>query len=137
MAHTSKPKLIQLIHIAKGQLGLDDDTYRHALHSVTGQSSTKQMTIKQLNDVLDHFKAKGFKVKPAKKAGKVKQADDNQSKMIRSLWIQLHKVGKVRNPSEAALAKYVERQTGKSALQFLSTKDASRVIESLKKWLNR
>lgn len=131
------PKLIQLIHIAKSQLALDEATYRHMLNELTGKDSTKQMNKSELVIVFEHLKSVGFETKPPKSSGKLKQADDPQSKKIRSLWLQLHDAGAVRNPSEQALAKYVERQTGKSALQFISTKDASEVIESLKQWLER
>ncbi|ERL56174.1 gp16 family protein [Psychrobacter aquaticus] len=131
------PKLIQIIHIAKNQLDLDEATYRHMLTEQTGKSSTKQMTKSELVTVFEHLKTKGFATKPAKSVGKLKQADDPQSKKIRSLWITLYELGAVRNSSELALAKYVERQTGKSALQFVNTTDASRIIESLKQWQQR
>lgn len=130
----TKPKLIQLIHIAKSQLGLDEDTYRHILTTLTDKDSTKKMTYAQLITVLDHLKSKGFVITKPKKAGTFPQADDNQSKKIRALWLELHDLGAVKNPSERALAKYVERQTGILALQWLSTEQSSKVIESLKKW---
>ena len=133
----TKPKLIQLIHIAKGQLHLDDGTYRQMLTEITGKDSCGKMGKSELVAVFEHLKTLGFKTTPAKAAGKVALADDAQSRKIRSLWLTLHELGAVRNPSERALAKYVERQTGKSALQFLSTKEASRVIEHLKKWEER
>ena len=133
----TKPKLIQFIHIAKAQLKLDDGTYRHLLTEQTGKDSCSKMDKSELVDVFEHLKTLGFKTKPAKSAGKVAQADDAQSRKIRSLWLTLHDLGAVRNASERALAKYVERQTGKSALQFISTEDASRVIETLTKWQQR
>ena len=57
--------------------------------------------------------------------------------MIRYLWIQLHEVGKVKNSSEDALGAYVKRMTGVAALQWLDVKQASKVIEAMKKWLER
>jgi phage gp16-like protein len=66
-----------------------------------------------------------------------KLADDPQSKMIRALWLQLHEAGKVRNPSEEALAAFVKRQHSVDALQWLSTEKAQKLIEELKKWLAR
>lgn len=56
---------IQLIHIAKSQLGLDDDTYRQMLSTTTGKNSCSKMTLPELQQVLDHLKAKGFKSKPS------------------------------------------------------------------------
>lgn len=133
----TKPKLIQLIHIAKSQLHLDEDTYRVMLTAQTGKNSTKNMTLTELRTVFEHLKTAGFKTTPAKGTNlkrETSMANDDQSKLIRHLWLSLHDLGEVKNPSEQALAKYVERQTGISALQWLTIPQASTVIESLKKW---
>lgn len=133
----TRPKLIQLIHIAKSQLHLDDETYRASLSRITGKNSTKNMTLAELRHVFEDLKTKGFKTAPAKGTNIKKEtsmAADDQSKLIRHLWLSLHGLGEVKNPSEQALAKYVERQTGVSALQWLTMSQASMVIESLKKW---
>ena len=129
----TRPKLIQLIHIAKSQLGLDDSTYRANLIQLTGKNSTKHMTTAELRKIFEDLKTKGFKVAP-QKAGKLKKADDDQSKLIRHLWLSLHALGEVRDPRESALANYVKRQTGVQFLQWLTMSQASTVIESLKKW---
>lgn len=137
MTFDKKKKQIQLIHIAKSQLGLDDDLYRDVLERTTGKTSTKQMTIAQLEAVLDRFKQLGFAVESKNKAGVKNLATDDQSRLIRHLWLLLYNAGEVRNSSELALASFVEKQAGVSALQFLSTDSASRVIERLKKWCDR
>ena len=88
-----RKKLIQLIHIAKSQLALDDSTYRANLTQLTGKDSTKAMTIAELRKVFEDLKTKGFKTTPAKST-KFKRdssmAGDNQSKLIRHLWLSLH-----------------------------------------------
>lgn len=132
----SKPRLIQLIHVAKRDLQLDDDTYRHLLTETTKKESTRNMTVPQLERVLATLKARGFVVK-AKNAGSRPQAKDPQSKKIRSLWLQLNTLGAIDDCSEAALAAYVKRITGIEALQWLNAVQASSVIETLKKWVKR
>ena len=78
------------------------------------------------------------KRKPAAKAKTTRKlADDDQSKMIRGIWIELHHLGAVRDSSETALASYVKRMTRVSALQWLDVKQAQLVIEALKKWRQR
>jgi len=134
---TAPKKLVQLIHIAKTQLGLDDETYRAVLEQVTGKTSTTQMTNPQKQAVLDRLKQSGFKVNPVAKTGVQQLADDEQSKLIRHLWLSLHTAGHVKNPSEQALAAFVERQTGVSALQFLSSDSADKVINRLRNWCKR
>ncbi|WP_141670974.1 phage protein GemA/Gp16 family protein, partial [Gilliamella sp. GillExp13] len=62
-----KSKYIKLIHIAKTQLNLDDDTYRHLLLTITKKTSTKNMTVWELEKVITNLKLKGFKVKSSKK----------------------------------------------------------------------
>lgn len=132
-----KTKLIQLIHVGKNQLGLDDDLYREVLESCTGKTSSKLLNIAQLEAVLDRMKKLGFQVESKDKAGVKNLADDAQSKLIRHLWLQLHEAGQVRNRDEKALAKFVENKVGVSALQFLSTKNADMIITHLRQWCKR
>ena len=62
---------------------------------------------------------------------------DAQIKKIRALWLELHRLGAVRSPSELSLARFVSRMTGVDYQGWLSVDDASRVIEHLKKWKKR
>lgn len=133
----AKRKDIQLIHIAKQQLNMDDETYRAMLWTCARVKSSTELDFAGRKKVLDHLKACGFKVTSAKKPTTRALADDPQSKMMRALWLQLHEAGKVRNPSETALAAFVKRQTKVEALQWLNAKQASQIIEELKKWLAR
>lgn len=57
-------KQIQLLHVAKTQLGLDDGLYREILHNLFGAASSKELTGMQANNLIEHFKRKGFKPKP-------------------------------------------------------------------------
>lgn len=126
------------IHIAKKDLCLDDDTYRAMLWTVARVHSSGDLDFHGRKRVLQHLKARGWKNKPASKAKTTRQlASDQQSKMIRALWLELHAAGAVSDPSEAALASYVKRITSVDALQWLTSAQASRVIETLKKWQNR
>nr|WP_186352566.1 regulatory protein GemA [Pseudomonas proteolytica] len=132
-------RLIKLIHVARRELRMDDDTYRLLLAGMTGldgATSTADLSVPNLLRVLEQLKLRGFKVRPNNQP-KRPLADDIQSKKIRSLWLTLHELGAVRDPSEAALAKFVLGMTRVSALQWLTTAQASRVIENLKQWLLR
>lgn len=48
------------IHVAKTQLGLDDDTYRAVLETLTGKRSAADLDWAGRKKVLDHLKSKGF-----------------------------------------------------------------------------
>ncbi|WOE42919.1 gp16 family protein [Acinetobacter chinensis] len=137
MKFNKKTKLIQLIHVGKTQLGLDEELYREVLESTTGKTSSKLLTVQQLEAVLDRMKQLGFQIESKDKTGVKNLADDAQSKLIRHLWLQLHEAGQIRNGSEQALAKFVENRVHVSALQFLSTKNANMIINHLREWCKR
>lgn len=143
-----RTRLIRLIHVARRELQMDDDSYRQMLSNIPalgGRTSSADLGLKGLELVMAQLKAKGFvvraKVSKAPKKSIAQQsrslADDAQSKKIRSLWLELHDAGVVRDPSESALANYVCRVAKIEALQWLNTSQASNVIETLKKWLHR
>ncbi|MCY1376315.1 hypothetical protein D9M69_637950 [compost metagenome] len=98
-----------------------------------GAISTADLSVPNLYRVLEQLKAKGFKVRPKGK-GKRPQAADPQSRKIRSLWLTLRDQGALHDSSEEALVKFVQGMTGVAALQWLTSEQASQVIESMKQW---
>ena len=130
-----RDRLVKLIHVAKRDLQLDDATYRAALLSVTGKPSSTELRINELNAFLNHLKGKGFKVRTKKQSRPL--AQEPEAKKIRALWLFLHEIGAVKNPSEEALAAYVKRIAQVDALQWLVGDKSSKVIESMKKWAMR
>lgn len=142
-APTSKRRriqLIQLIHVAKRDLQLDDQTYQAILQQYGTSSSSADLSIPTLEKVLEHMKRAGFKVRSKTKSKPEKSralAQDGESRKIRALWLFMHDLGIVRDASEKALASYVRRLTRVEALQWLSDEQTLLVIESLKKWAMR
>ena len=136
-----------LLAVGKAELGFDDEFYygiflpTHGATLKDGRYSATTLSNTQLFAALEDMRTKGFKPKHKNGNGNGKQsralADDGQSRKIRALWLELHTAGKVRNPDESALCAYVKRQTRVEALQWLSSDQASMLIESLKKWLAR
>ncbi|KGS44697.1 hypothetical protein X992_786 [Burkholderia pseudomallei MSHR5492] len=131
----ARQRLIRLIHVAKRDLAMADDSYRAVLKQIGKKESAADLTIPDLERVLEHLKRCDFKVRSKK--GARGQADDEQSKMIRGLWLELADRGVVQNRSEEALGAFVKRMTHVDALEWLSSAQASRVIEHLKKWRDR
>ncbi|MBC2658325.1 regulatory protein GemA [Pseudomonas sp. MSSRFD41] len=132
-------RYIKLIHVARRELRMDDDTYRLMLSGMVGlegATSTADLSVPNLQRVLEQLKQLGFKPRP-NKTGARPRANDEQAKKIRSLWLELHDLGAVRDPSEEALARFVKSMTRVSALQWLNVPQASRVIENLKQWQRR
>lgn len=133
-----KKRLKQLLHIARGQLAMDEDTYRMILVGVSKdplRNSSSLLSLQELELAVDRMKASGFKVR--KTASKPQQDDHPLIRKIRSLWLTLRDQGVLRDPSDKALAKYVEGETGVAQLAWLSTAQCHQVIERMKKWIDR
>jgi phage gp16-like protein len=155
----SKPRSLDrrsyytLLAVGKAELKWDDEFYygiwlpMQGATLMDGRYSAKTLSDQQLIKALEAMKRVGFKVRHVNgnqatgpKTSRA-LADDGQSKKIRALWLELHAAGGVRDASERALARWIAGQTkssdGIEALQWLSSDQASRLIEQLKKWLKR
>lgn len=125
------------IHIARAQLGLDEETYRAVLWTVGRVKSSKDLDWTGRKKLLEHFRAKGWKPAPPKRAKTAKPVSSGQEGMIRALWSDLHDAGKVRDPSDAALGSWLKRNRWPERVEWLDGHQVTQAIEALKKWLNR
>ncbi|MDM9647726.1 regulatory protein GemA [Rhizobium sp. S163] len=130
---------IAAIHVAKKQLGLDDDTYRAKLARITGKHSVKDMDEPERQKVLSVFRNEGFTPAPtARRSSGRQQLTGKFAKKLQALWIAAWNLGIVRNRDDAALVAFVKRQTGIDHTRFLVyADDANRAIEALKGWMRR
>ncbi|WP_328184660.1 gp16 family protein [Marinobacter sp. OP 3.4] len=68
MAKDNRKKVTAQVHIARKQLGLDEETYRDAIALATGgKRSCADCTVAELYQVLQHMKERGFKARPRKR----------------------------------------------------------------------
>ena len=126
---------IALIHIAKNDLGLDDETYRDLLERETGKRSSKAMTEAERQTVLAVFRRNGWK--PRLK-GSRKRLDRPYAAKLQALWIAGWNLGVVRDRRDSAMLAFIKRQTGIEHTRFLRDgDDALKAIEALKDWLHR
>ncbi|CDZ61448.1 Mu-like prophage protein Gp16 [Neorhizobium galegae bv. orientalis] len=130
---------IAAIHIAKKQLSLDDDTYRAKLMNITGKRSTKDMSEDERQRVITVLRNDGFKpVQSARRPDGRLRLSGKYARKLQALWIAGWNLGIVRNREDAALQTFVTGQTGLTAERFLHhAEDARKVIEALKKWMER
>jgi phage gp16-like protein len=135
---TRNPMLAK-VHIARKELGLDEDSYRDVMERITGQRSAAALSDRQLSALLDEFKRLGFNPRStgAKRAGQRRMATSPHAGKIRALWITLYNLGLIETPTEAALAAFVRRQAKVEALQWLKPAQADKVIEALKAMATR
>lgn len=137
MIKNERNKLLGKIHIAKKELGLDDDTYRGIIKQATNKESSAKCTDKQLIKVIELFKAKGWtpkgeEIKPAKKPV-LRPA----IKKIYALWGNLQRSGKVKSREASALDNFIAKYTSKKRVKELTDAEAQQVIEILKKIVER
>ena len=147
----TKPKLIQLIHIAKSKLNMDELSYRVLLNNLTGKTSTTQMTAGELLKVYEAMKDKGFKPQARKGRSPVTERAVVKSRIthkIRAIWIQMHKAGIVKDGSERALNRFMHNTLFnpnhrrpnniiKLNVQSLDDAEATKLLEILKRWQRR
>lgn len=127
-------KLIGMIKVAKGQLGMDNKMYRQLLHDTIGKRSMAGTSKAEQWRVVEELKLRGFRPRPIHKGEEL--PSDPQARKIRSLWLTMADCGVVRDRSERALNNFVRRITGQT-LADATTKQCTVVIESLKSWLDR
>ncbi|MGQ9370551.1 regulatory protein GemA [Azospirillum sp. A39] len=115
----------------------DDDTWRAFLSvHAGGQTSTRAMAEAQLRSVVRGLHDAGAPRAAPGAGRRQRYADSAQLRMIRGLWIDLHRRGAVRDASEKALARFVQHQT-RQDMGALAPAAANRVIEALKAWRDR
>lgn len=140
------PAQIKKLHSLKSALKLDDATYRRHLSDYGVKSSKdRSFTIAKADQLIADWEkdavAMGVwqKRRLAKRAKPTtrRPADDPQSKMLRALWIELHQAGKVADPSEAALTKFVKNLVRVDDLGWLTNRNVTVCKKALNDWLKR
>ena len=138
-ADPRRASLIKLIHVARRDLEragrMDEPTYRTMLRSAGGADSTTKMDVPALLRVLEQAKRAGFQVRS--KVSDRSQDTKPQARKARALWLFLHELGVVKDPSEAALAKYVRRISQVDDMHWANGWAMDRLIETMKKWAMR
>jgi phage gp16-like protein len=120
------------VHVAKKEMGIDEDTYRGMMMDVTGKASLTQLSDREVEQLVEHFKTKGWQAKP--KSGPLtssRRADHPIAKKARALWISLHQLGAIKNNSEQALEAFAKKQLKCDRLQWTRQDHADGLIEAL------
>jgi phage gp16-like protein len=129
-AAARRRSLIGKIHVAKTQLGIDEELYRDVLFDKVQRRSAKDCTDAELVTLIKHFEARGFTAK-AKRPGP-KPADLPFANKARAMWISLHQLGAIDDPSEDALEAFCRRQMKVAKMQWADATRAYKMIEALK-----
>lgn len=121
-------KLLQLVHIGKTQLGMDDETYRSLLSQEFYQNSAKNISYSGLIKLVKLLQSKGAKIQfPRNKS--------TLSPLQRKVWAVWKSTAD--NPTSQALNAYVARIGVDEPWNMMNNSQASFVLETLKKWQER
>lgn len=149
--------MLAKIHIAKKELGFDDDAYRDILQTRYKKDSAAKLTRFEGDDLIRHFKAQGFRVKTKKAPSFVKEGvgggsgvaggsrtastsaacEKPMARKVVAIWVNLALAGKLRNGSDAALQSWVKRMTGVEHLSWCDDRQLWKLVEALKSWAKR
>lgn len=124
--------MLAKIHIAKKELGLDDDNYCAILTRITGCASSGDCNEAQLDALIVEFKRLGWKPKTNAAFGNFKLSGKPHVRKVFAVWGELSRKGALREPSRQALQAFVLKQTGVASPEWLSAKQANDVTEALK-----
>jgi len=133
-ADSRRKRLIQLIHVGRSKIGLADDNYRALLEGVTGKSSSADMTVAELETVLQTMRKLGFVAAGsgeekglAVRPENVGDASPRQIYYIKGLWALAS-----RKKSEESLKAIIKRIAGVDDIRFVPKRSASAVILALR-----
>ncbi|MDX7810961.1 gp16 family protein [Aeromonas caviae] len=138
-------RLLTLVHVGRRELGLDEEDYRALLESVTGARSAKGLKAAQLEAVVTAMKGLGFKVKGnttgRRSPPSATHVQAPEVRKLRAIWITMKNDGLLHDGSEDALGSFIRRMTananggaGINRAEWLTSAQAERVLEALKKW---
>lgn len=122
-------KKIALIHVAKNQLNLTEDTYRTILKSL-GVESSKELTDEGFKRIMDIFRHLGFvsnaSIEEVHIENEIWSCTDKERRYIEVLWIR-----HARNKTSDALHRFIYRIVKKPVF-LLTKKDVEKIINAIK-----
>ena len=127
MANKTKKILMAKIHIAKKELGFDDDTYRDVLWRVTGKRSCSDMAISELEAVVNDMQNAGFKPKATKKHGKKPSVAKQRQVVLSKIEAILADMGLHWNYAKAMAKNMFDRD----AIEWLTDEQLFKLMQAL------
>ena len=138
-AEKDRAAMLAKIHLAKKQLTMDDDTYRAMLKNVIGTDSCKTANVIQLQNVIDYLVKNGAVLTNRKSYGRrphniSSKSPQSTAELLQKIEALLADAGrswdyltaKSRYPTS-----FLERITGKQALEFCDSKELQKIIAAL------
>lgn len=123
-------KKIAVLHVARRQLALDDDSYRDILRRCARVASAADLDEVGFGRVMKHMARLGFRSTWTKRTfgNRPGMASPSQVELMRRLWREYAPDDREERGLNAWLAKY----HGVSALRFVSAAKAAKILPALK-----
>lgn len=144
MAKTARQNMLAKVHLAKKDLGLSDADYRHVLEINFRASSAGHLSDRQLGELLDHFKSKGWQAKtkgrPAESKRDVKPpVPEDRQQLIDKIEALLAEKGRLegRRISWAYARAILRKQGGPQYLNWATSDQLIKIIQALSYALKR
>lgn len=157
VADAQRKRELGAIHVAKKQLALTDESYADLLERLTGQRSAKELDAKQRSRVIEEFRRLGWGrggntapspgsphaprrrvgSPPSPAPGSCRGGEGKQLRKIRALWLSLHHLAEVDDPSETALEHFATTLTKKDRMAWSDASALVWVTEALLDWCQR
>ena len=113
------------IHIAKKQLGLEDETYRAMLQEVAGVDSAADLDMRGLGKVLDHLADRGAKFRSRGRGAKTSSAPPEKRRLLWKIYQLLDD-----RPVKYAVS-ILRNQGGPDALEWATPTQLHKVVAAL------
>lgn len=128
----TRKNMLAKIHIAKKELGLDDDIYRDWLEAVTGLRSCSKMTMAQLEKVLKDAKRMGWQDNH-QGVGRMPLHSAEHRPMFNKLAVLLKQVGK----KWAYVDGMAKKMFDVERVNMLNADQLHKVVSALQIYVNR
>lgn len=137
------PSQIKAIHAVIGKIGMDDEDYRHMLHSRCGVTSCKDLSWRQAEELLEHLNGQGKsgKREPATRRNALKYTDLDsrpgfasgaQCRLIDAMWSQVTRA-EDEEAKEKALNSFCHRIAGVAGLRMVKMFQVEKIVKALEK----
>lgn len=124
---------LSVLHVAKAQLGLDDDVYREVLFRIAGVRSSKHLDNVGFNSMMAEFERLGFRHAKSRTQNAQRKgfATPAQLGRIRALWKK-----RTGSYDEKALSVWLFKRFHVSNIRFLESHQAGAAVAILDRIIN-
>lgn len=128
------PSQIKAIHATCSKLGIDDENYRHILHSRYGVTSCKDLSWRQAEDLLSNLNSSPsptrHSIKYSDMDGRPDFASGAQCRLIDAMWSQVARADEGES-RDKALDGFCRRIAGVAGLRMVKRWQVEKIIKAL------